>query len=78
MSVEAWLFSQWGLYAVLFVLFLFLVAKWSTSQYNFFERKGVVFQKPWPVFGNFGGMTFRRITIHDMIYNAYNEFKDKK
>lgn len=78
MTIESWLLSQWGLYAVLFLIYLFLVARWSMSPYNFFEKKGIVFKKPWPMFGNFGAMTFRKITIHDMIYNVYMEFKDKK
>lgn len=76
MSIEFWLFLQWKLYGVLIVVYLLF--RWCMSPYKFFEKKGIAFKKPWPVIGNFGGMTFRRTTIHDMIYESYMEFKGKK
>lgn len=75
MSFFSILFSQWTLYAG---VILYMLYKWSMRPYSFFQEKGIPFKKPWPVFGNFGGMSLRQETLHDMILNNYNEFKNNR
>lgn len=65
-----------GAIIVLSVGYLFY--NWITASFDHFDKNGVAFKKPWPIFGTLGAVIFRRESLFDMIVNAYNQFEGKR
>lgn len=75
MSVFAILFSQW---TILIGVIIYFIYRWSITDFDYFEKKGILFQRPVPFFGNFGGLLFGTKNFHEIILSPYNEFKHKR
>lgn len=69
------LYSPWAILAVAagYILYTCIMAP-----YDHFAKRGVVFQKPWPVLGTMGTMILRQESMFDMVVNSYNQFKGKR
>ena len=57
---------------------IYLFYKWSTSTFDYFEKKGVPFNKPFPVVGSRKGLFLRNSTALEFIQEIYDEFKNEK
>ncbi|CAO1441593.1 unnamed protein product [Diamesa hyperborea] len=64
------------LYLVIGVVFLFY--KWATSTFDYFEKRGLPFRKPIPLFGNNLNVITRKMAMTDYLQMIYREFKDEK
>ncbi|CAO1431140.1 unnamed protein product [Diamesa serratosioi] len=64
------------LYLVFGVVYLFY--KWATSTYDYFEKRGLPFRKPVPLFGNNFKVISRKISMMDYLQMICSEFKDEK
>lgn len=62
----------------IFIIAIYLLYKWSTATFDYFEKKGVPYNKPWPLVGSRLGLFLRNSTAVDFIQLIYNEFKDEK
>lgn len=74
-SIVSLVLSQWAL--LLAVAFYFGYRK-MMAPFTFFADRGIAFLKPYPIFGNFGAMTFQRESMFDLIVNNYNDYKGKR
>jgi hypothetical protein len=57
---------------------LYLIYKWATATYDFFEKQGIHFRKPVPFFGTNAGMLFQKQTFIEALTDWYDEFKNEK
>jgi cytochrome P450 family 9 len=65
--------------AIIFLAVIFyLIYKWGTSTFDYFEKKGIPYNKPYPFIGSRIGMLLRNSSAIDFILELYNEFKDEK
>ena len=67
------------------ILLLFLLAilvyffyKWSTSTYDFFEKQGIPYRKPVPLFGTFASIFLRKTPFNEIIDEWFYEFENEK
>lgn len=63
---------------VLAVLIIYLIYKWGTSTFDYFEKKGVPFNKPVFAVGSRLGMILKQGTVIDFLNKIYYEFRDEK
>lgn len=66
-----------------FVLYLlafgfYLLYKWSISTYDYFEKQGFPFKKPYPLLGTSGKVLFQKRPLSESIDEGYNSFSDHK
>lgn len=59
-------------------LLVYLLYKWSTSTFDFFEKQGIPFRKPLPLVGNNGSMFLKSVSILDNLDAWYKEFPNEK
>ncbi|XP_055852653.1 probable cytochrome P450 9f2 [Episyrphus balteatus] len=59
---------------VLFGLLAILLYKWSTSTFEFFEKRNVPYNKPLPLIGNQKDFIFRKVSMFENVINHYNQF----
>jgi hypothetical protein len=57
---------------------LYLLYKWATSTYDYFEKQGIAFRKPIPLLGTNSNMITRRQTFTDALDSWYKEFPNEK
>ncbi|XP_055908122.1 uncharacterized protein LOC129942964 [Eupeodes corollae] len=62
---------------VLVGLAAFLIYKWSTSTFDFFEKRNLPYKKPLPFVGNQKDFIFRKVSMFDNVRNHYNQFDTK-
>lgn len=60
------------------LLLVYLLYKWSTSNHDYFAKRGVPFEKPLPLVGNCLNMLLQRESIIDSQHRCYNNFKGSK
>jgi hypothetical protein len=57
---------------------LFLIHKYLTANNNYFEKKGIPFNKPTFIVGSRGDLILRNKTVLDVVLGWYNEFYGEK
>lgn len=60
------------------VLIIFLVHKYLSREYDYFEKKGIPFSKPTFIVGSRKDFVLRNKSLIDVIKDFYNEFSDEK
>lgn len=73
-SIMSLVLSQW---TWLLPVVLYFVYREIMAPFTFFSDRGIAFKKPYPIFGNTGGMTLHRESMFDLVVNNYNDFKGK-
>lgn len=63
---------------LLVVLSLYLLYKWSISTFGFFEKQGIPFRKPLPLFGANLNTLFKTKSITENIDDWYKEFPNER
>ena len=67
-----------GLVMYLVIGIVYLFYKWATSTFDYFEKRGLSFKKPLPLFGNNMNVITRTMAMTDYLESIYREFKDEK
>lgn len=62
----------------LLLVFAYLAYKWSVSGYDYFEKKGLPFDKPWPLVGNMFGLVTAKESLVYSMQRRYRKFKQSK
>lgn len=57
---------------------IYLLYKWSISTFDYFEKQGIPFRKPWPLLGTNTNMITRKYAFNEAIQLTYSEFKNHK
>lgn len=57
---------------------MFVVYKWLTSDHDYFEKLGIPYEKPWPIFGNNLKLIFQKESLNDIIDRSYKKYKNLK
>lgn len=57
---------------------VYAVYKWLTSNDDYFLKKGIPYEKPLPIFGNFLGFMLQKETFIDVIQRSYDKYKKSK
>jgi hypothetical protein len=70
--------TKMALILYLVALSLYLIYKWATSTYDFFEKQGVKFRKPVPMFGTNANIITRKKPFTDILDDWYYEFTNEK
>ncbi|XP_061390038.1 probable cytochrome P450 9f2 [Musca vetustissima] len=68
---------MWVEFAILLSVVVYLIYRWSTANYDFFEKRGIPYAKPVPMFGNFMEMVLRRKSMFDIFIEIYNKYDGK-
>lgn len=63
---------------ILLISVAYLIYKWGTSSFDYFEKKGVKFNKPHFIVGSRLGMVLKQGTMADFAMKIYNEFANEK
>jgi hypothetical protein len=63
---------------IILLVVAFLLYKWGTSTFDYFEKRGIPYNKPLPFVGSRIGMLLRNSSAVDFLMEIYNEFKDEK
>lgn len=69
------LFNKW---TVSICVIGYVIYKWATKTFQFFEERGVPYQKPAPFFGNFLNIALQKTSIGENLIDLYNQFKTKR
>lgn len=59
-------------------LVLYLIYKWTISTFDFFEKQGIAFRKPVPLFGTNANFIFQKKAFTENLDIWYDEFKNEK
>lgn len=66
----------------MFLLIIFglawLVYKWSVSNFDYFEKIGLEYEKPLPLVGNMLNLVIGKQSIIDLTKGGYEKFKKSK
>ena len=62
----------------LITVLIYIIYKWSTFTYDFFEKQGIPFRKPLPLFGSNINMLLKKKPFIDVLKEWYNEFENEK
>nr|XP_014086784.1 probable cytochrome P450 9f2 [Bactrocera oleae] len=54
---------------------LYIFYRWATANFDFFEKRGIPYDKPFPMFGSLTQITLRRSSIFHTIKDLYNKQK---
>jgi hypothetical protein len=63
---------------IILLVVAFLLYKWGTSTFDYFEKRGIPYNKPLPFVGSRIGMLLRNSSAVDFLMEIYDEFKDEK
>jgi hypothetical protein len=63
---------------ILILLAAYLFYKWGTSTFDYFEKRGIAFNKPKFLVGSRLGMILRQNTMIDFLNEIYYEFPNEK
>lgn len=66
------------MFIVIFIVFLWLAYKWLVANFDYFEKLGIPFEKPLPLFGNMFDLVFQRESMVEIAGRNYRQFKDSK
>lgn len=67
-----------GLILYLIPVVIYLFYKWATAKYDFFEKQGIPFIKPFPLLGSNIGLFFKKKPFVESMVDAYNQFENEK
>lgn len=56
-------------------ILIYLIYKYGTSTYKYFEEKGVPYEKPIAFLGNFTDVILQRSSMGDTLNRIYTKFK---
>jgi hypothetical protein len=62
----------------IFIVALFLMYKWLTSNDGQFEEQGIAFDKPLPVIGNLWPLFTKKEGIVQFLERYYHKFENEK
>jgi len=65
-------------FLISFATCIYLLYKWSTSTYDYFEKQGIPFRKPVAFFGTNINTILRKESFLDSLNRWYNEFPNEK
>lgn len=57
---------------------LYLAYKWSVDNFDYYEKIGVPFKKPLPLFGNMLDLIMQKESMVEMMQKSYVKFKKAK
>lgn len=57
---------------------VYALYKWLTKNDDFFLKKGIPFDKPLPIFGNFLRFMLQKETFIDVMQRGYDKYKKSK
>ncbi|XP_055381428.1 uncharacterized protein LOC129612011 [Condylostylus longicornis] len=60
------------------LIIVFLIYKWLTLNYEYFEKLGIPYVKPKIFMGSFYGFVFKKESFRDEFLRTYNDFKNYK
>jgi hypothetical protein len=63
---------------ILSVLLIFLIYKWGTSTFDYFEKREIPYLKPTFFFGNAAYILTRKFSFPDIIKSRYFALKNEK
>lgn len=63
---------------ILISVLVYVFYKWSTATYDFFEKQGIPFRKPLPLFGTNINMVLKSKPFVDVLKEWYYEFENEK
>lgn len=66
------------LYLILIIVALLLVYKWGTSTFDYFEKRGIPYNKPLFLVGSRLGLVLRNITMVEAVQKTFYEFPNEK
>lgn len=61
-------------FIILLSIALFIFYKWATASFDYFEKIGLPYDKPFPLFGGQKDIILRRISMYDSVNNLYKRF----
>lgn len=66
------------MYLLLFAVFVWLFYKWSVNTFDYYEKLGVPYEKPIPLFGNMLNLVLGKQSMVELTQNSYDNFKKSK
>jgi hypothetical protein len=63
---------------LLLLVFAYLAYKWSVNSFDYFTKKGLPFEKPWPLVGNMLGLVTQTESLVYTMQRNYGKFKKSK
>jgi cytochrome P450 family 9 len=67
-----------GLILYLIPVALYLFYKWATTNYDYFSKQGIPFNKPWPLLGSDIGLMLKKLPFEESFMVNYNLYKNEK
>jgi cytochrome P450 family 9 len=67
-----------GLFLYLIPVALYLIYKWATAKFDFFEKQGIPFIKPLPLVGSNSELFFKKQSFVKSFMDNYNKYKSGK
>jgi hypothetical protein len=71
-------YSREKMFVYIFAVLLCLLYKWATSDFDYFEKLGVPFEKPLPLVGNLLDLVLQKRSSVDIYRSSYEKFKNSK
>lgn len=62
-------------FLILSVLSLYFFYRRATANFDFFEKRGIPYDKPFPVFGSLKNVTLRKRSFFHAVLDLYNKHK---
>lgn len=66
------------MYLFIAIAIVYVVYKLLTKNDDFFLKKGIPFDKPLPIFGNFLRFMLQKETLLDVVQRPYDKYKKSK
>lgn len=66
------------MFLLIVIVLVWLLYKWSVSNYDYFEKIGVGSKKPVPLVGNMLPILLAKESMLDMTRESYRKFKKEK
>lgn len=57
---------------------VYLIYRWGTNTFDYFEKRGIAYNKPVFLVGSGLNVITQKLTLQDSIMKQYNEFPDEK
>lgn len=66
------------MFLLIVIALVWLIYKWSVSNFDYFEKLGVQFDKPLPLFGNMLNIALQKESMLYVSQRSYDKFKKSK
>lgn len=63
---------------LLILVLAFLIYKWSVAGFDYFDKIGVPYEKPLPIFGNMLDIVIQRRPMIEVTQKSYEMFKNSR